>query len=375
MRIRQSDGTAPLVIGTGLVALDVVITAADPQPVQQWAGGTCGNVMLGLRYLGWRAAPVARFSEGQAATRLLADLRTWGVSTKLVTVSDDGSTPVIVHRIGTTATGQPHHTFSWRCPNCGSRLPGYKPILASSAQSFADRLDAPRVFFFDRASRGALVLARACAERGAAIVFEPSAVGNPILFREAWGLAHVLKYSHERLQDLPADLEESTEARLQIETLGHEGLRYRSRLPRSRMRTWRRLDALTAMSVKDTAGSGDWCTTGIIHRLLRSGRKGLMVATDESLRNALRYGQALAAWNCSFYGARGGMYSVSKEVFEQQIGQILNGEGGRRGADGAAKSLRYSIASLCRSCEETESEASRSKHTRSSHPIRRRVGS
>lgn len=363
MRNHHSAGAAPLAIGTGLVALDVVITAGDPRPAQQWVGGTCGNVMLALRYLGWHSAPVARLSEGQASTRVLADLRAWGVSTEFVTVGDDGSTPVIVHRIGRTVTGEPYHTFSWRCPNCGTRLPGYKPVLASAAERLIDRLDTAQVFFFDRASRGALVLARAFAARGAAVLFEPSAVGNPVLFREAWQLAHIVKYSHERLHDLPADLEESTEARLQIETLGQEGLRYRSRLPGSRTRTWRRLDALAAESVKDSAGSGDWCTTGIIHRLLRCGRKGLMTATDSGLSDALRYGQALAAWNCGFQGARGGMYSVSKEMFEQHVERIIKGESGRRTADGSAQSsVPYSIASLCPSCEETESQAGRPKH-------------
>lgn len=48
------------------------------------------------------------------------------------------------------------------------------------------RLPAAEVFFFDRVSRGALQLAKASSERGAVVVFEPSGVGDPNLFREAW---------------------------------------------------------------------------------------------------------------------------------------------------------------------------------------------
>ena len=59
------------------------------------------------------------------------------------------------------------------------------------------------MFFFDRVSPGALHLARACAERGAIVFFEPSGVGNATLFRQAWEVAHVVKYSHERLSELP----------------------------------------------------------------------------------------------------------------------------------------------------------------------------
>ena len=38
--------TQPLAVGTGLVALDVVITEGSDQPARYWAGGTCGNVLL-----------------------------------------------------------------------------------------------------------------------------------------------------------------------------------------------------------------------------------------------------------------------------------------------------------------------------------------
>lgn len=316
----------PLIVGTGLLALDVVITSSRTRPLGQWAGGTCGNVLLALRYLGWRAAPIARLGADKAARRLLDDLRTWAVSTRFITLDDDGSTPVIVHRIGRTGAGEPYHSFSWRCPGCGTRLPGYKPILASAAETLLDRLETPKVFFFDRLSRGTLTLARAFAERGAAIVFEPSGVGNPLLFREAWSLAHVVKYSHERLHDLPTESEHGDGVRIQIETLGREGLRYRSSAPGCRIGSWQRLEAVPAETFRDAAGSGDWCTAGIIHQLFRRGANSLKTLSDAHLRIALRYGQALAAWNCGFEGARGGMYSADKRTFSEQIKQILTGD-------------------------------------------------
>ena len=317
--------SAPLVVGTGLVALDVVLADDSRVSARQWAGGTCGNVLLALRYLGWESAPIARFREGHAANRILDDLRRWGASTDFITVADDGSTPVIVQRIGRTLSGEPYHTFSWRCPRSGNRLPGYRPILASVAHHLAAEIGTPKVFFFDRVSRGALTLARVAAARGAAIVFEPSGVGHPALFREAWEIAHVVKYSHERLQELPAEVEAIDGVRIQIETLGRDGLRYRSRLPACKTRSWQRLEALPAEDVKDTAGAGDWCTAGIVHKLLREGANGLGALNDAGLREAIRYGQALAAWNCAFEGARGGMYSVEKEDFERQVERILRG--------------------------------------------------
>lgn len=350
----------PLAVGTGLVALDVVISDSQPDTPRHWAGGTCGNVLVVLRYLGWRAAPVARLRDGDAATQLLADLKRWGVSDEFISLAGDGSTPVIVQRITQTPGGDPYHTFSWRCPNCGARLPGYKPVLATDAEELGERLVTPRVFFFDRLSRGALVLARRCADLGAAVVFEPSSVGNPSLFREAWELADVVKYSHERLHELPAELEAKSGPRLQIETLGRDGLRYRTRLPASRSRTWQRLEALPATRVRDTAGAGDWCTAGVIHKLFPEGASAIESVTDAEVRDGIRYGQALAAWTCGFEGARGGMYEVEKSQFEGEVAALLGKTSGGIAVGNSRRSkTQNGVACLCPSCEQPEQVAIR----------------
>ncbi len=356
---------APLAVGTGLLALDAVVSEDRPGTPRYWAGGTCGNVLVVLRFLGWRAAPIARLREGDAATRLKADLDRWGVSTDFITLDDDGSTPVIVQRIGRTPGGEPFHTFSWRCPNCGARLPGYKPVLAAEGEALAGRLNSPRVFVFDRLSRGAIVLARAAAESGAAVVFEPSSVGNPALFREAWELADVVKYSHERLHELPADLERRDGPRLQIETLGRDGLRYRTRLPGCKT-AWQRLESIPAARVRDTAGAGDWCTAGVVHRLFPAGASALDAATDSSVRDAIRYGQALAAWTCGFEGARGGMYEVEKPQFEREVAALLGASsGGKDGGAGTQSAGQEGVECLCPACERPKRGVTRQPKARS----------
>ena len=121
----------PNVLGSGLLALDIVTSEVSREPARYWAGGTCGNVLIALSYLGWESQPVARLQTGTAAGRILRDLKKWGVSDRFVSVTDDGSTPVIVERIAEGAGGIPRHSFSWRCPMCGSQFPGFKPVLAS----------------------------------------------------------------------------------------------------------------------------------------------------------------------------------------------------------------------------------------------------
>jgi fructokinase len=60
----------PTITGTGLVALDVVCNAQSQCVPAFFAGGTCGNVLTILSYLGWRAMPISRLSHGFPAERL-----------------------------------------------------------------------------------------------------------------------------------------------------------------------------------------------------------------------------------------------------------------------------------------------------------------
>ncbi|MDR3636004.1 MAG: PfkB family carbohydrate kinase [Isosphaeraceae bacterium] len=350
----RADVKTPAVVGSGLLALDIVISEVSGAPTGYWAGGTCGNVLIALRYFGWESQPVARLRSGAAANRILEDLHRWGVSNRFVSTADDGSTPVIVERIIKGSGNVPRHSFSWRCPECGSQFPAFKPVLATVAEEIATMAAGAQVYFFDRATPGGIVLAKACAENGALVVFEPSSIGNQILFRQAWETAHIVKYSHERLRELP-EVNVAHSPLLQIETLGEAGLRYR-KVPRTgRGGEWIEIGAFKVDVVRDTAGSGDWCTAGIIECCGRSGADGFANLKQDELESAIRYGQALAAWNCGFEGARGGMYAVDRETFLQQVGHILEG-----GSDLPNGTLEFRgrdkafVGGLCPACKEAD---------------------
>ena len=57
MTVANNDKGRPSIFGTGLIALDLVISSDPATPVQSWVGGTCGNVLSILAYLGWDAFP------------------------------------------------------------------------------------------------------------------------------------------------------------------------------------------------------------------------------------------------------------------------------------------------------------------------------
>ncbi|HEV2296469.1 MAG TPA: PfkB family carbohydrate kinase [Tepidisphaeraceae bacterium] len=314
----------PVVIGTGLVALDVVIAddaAAEPLLC---AGGTCGNVLTALAFRGWDAYPVARLRADAASKRVLDDLTHWGVKLDFVTVSDIGSTPVVVQHIRENGNGERSHKFSRRCPTCGNWLPWYKAVKAAAIPDLSPRLPKAHVFYFDRTSRGAVTLAEHARDAGAVVVFEPSAESDPSLLDDALATAHVVKVAADRLRGNGSVLR-AQRPTLLIETLGAKGLRYSAKA-RAGKRVWKTLSAFPVNELRDSAGAGDWCTAGIISRLGQLGVDGLATASAQTLEDAIRLGQAMAAWTCRYDGPRGGMYAVTPEEFDHAITAILKGK-------------------------------------------------
>jgi fructokinase len=308
----------PTCIGTGLVALDVVINGNPDLPPMLRAGGSCGNVLTILSYLGWKSYPFARLRDDVAAVEVLQDMGKWGVKTRLISRNGTGSTPIIVERIGTNQRGVPWHRFEWVCPNCGSWLPKHKAVLAKDVKRDGKRLPRSQVFYFDRVAPGSLELAKIYKKRDAFIFFEPSAIKNKECFLECLRVADIVKYSHERLGHT-AELMDKVPIPLEIETLGADGLRYRLGSEGKRIRRWKIMHGYPVNDLKDAAGAGDWCSAGIIHLLGTKGKKGFKKASSKQIDNALSFGQALAALNCYYEGARGSMYNISR----RNIGKLV----------------------------------------------------
>jgi fructokinase len=290
--------------------------------------------LWGLEEWSW---PVADLGEDDPGGRVVADLVRWSVRPDLVRRGPGRETPVIIHHIRRDENGAVH-SFSARCPFCGRRLPDFEPVPLEGVEERLPLVPAAQVCFFDRDSEGSLQLAEHCAARGALVVWEPNYAGPEVQLARALSAAHVLKFARDRVPDLanqPLD-----GPLLVIETLGADGLRYQDR--RTSASEWQHLPAVPVPVVRDAGGSGDWCTAGLMHHLGRGGLAGFCAASADDLRTSLRFGQALAAWNCAFEGARGGMYVVDRERFRRDVAALLAGEvldpgqGGRTGGqDGA----------------------------------------
>lgn len=343
--IKTRAASAPSCAGTGFVTLDWVINDNDPDAVPaSWAGGSCGNVMCILAYLGWECFPIARLGNDTAARRLFADFETWNVKTTFISQSPGDNTPLIVQRIGVGYNGIPWHRFEWTCPDCGAFFPKYKPVLNRDVPEIMERMPSLKAFYFDRVAPSSIQLAKASKEKGALVVFEPSSIKDDRLFAQCLEVADVVKYSHDRLGHIQ-ELAEGIQAPLQIETLGAQGLRFRLG---GKPQKWETMSAFSVQNLEDAAGSGDWCSAGIIHTLTQQGSPKKL--NRKSVQLALRFGQALAAVNCRYQGARGSMYNLTRLEFEASIHELLKDANQFKAAKKKAIAPLHHLRGICPSC-------------------------
>jgi hypothetical protein len=246
----------PQVFGTGLIALDLVMSADPAAPVRSWAGGTCGNVLSILAYLGWDAFPIARLNSDSASQRVKADMKRWGVKLDFASCPPTTHTPIIIQEIRRGRNGAPTHRFTWACPRCGEWLPSFKAVTQDVVEAVSPRLRSANVFFIDRLSRAALTLAAQASDEGSVVIFEPAGNSDSKMFAEALKLSHIIKYANQRLASVGDVMEPSSAVLVEVQTLGSQGLRFRLRLGRG-VSGWKHLGAIKAPRIADTCGSGD----------------------------------------------------------------------------------------------------------------------
>jgi fructokinase len=297
----------PTVLTLGYCTLDVIRCNGM---ISHQAGGTAANVAANLAFLGWQAGFAGRLGRDPAGRRIRGDLRQSGVNVDLVDYDPAVDSPVIVHEVD-----PPRHSFLFRCPNCERRFPRHRPISETKLSDLLDDLPAVDVFFFDRASAPALHLTTKLHERGSLVVFEPSAPGRPSRTLAAAEIAHIVKCSHERREQLPRGLLCERSGQLQIETLGARGLRYRQGSDR-----WRKL-AAPKITVSDSGGAGDWLTASFLAQLAPAAPSRLL---EDGIPEFLSQAQAIAALCCRFIGART-MAKLPPKIIRRAATDLLAG--------------------------------------------------
>ena len=259
INVKKIKKGASTCIGSGLIALDVIVNGKQSTPAKLCAGGSCGNVLSILSFLGWESKPIGRLANNRASEKLFNDFSNFNVDTSLITTSKDGKTPIIIHRILKDKEGNPKHRFEFKVPETNIWLPMYKPVLASSVSNLISKKNYSNVFYFDRVSRSTIDLARYYKSKGALIVFEPSSLKDNKQFLECLSIADIIKFSRDRINNY-SNIFQYPNAPLEIETLGENGLQYR--IKSDPIPKWKIVPSFKFSNVLDTAGAGDWCTAG-----------------------------------------------------------------------------------------------------------------
>jgi sugar/nucleoside kinase (ribokinase family) len=340
--------SVPRVVGTGLIVLDITVSAVTSAPAHPvWTGGTCGNVLSILSFLGWESHAVGRIGNDAAGTCLLRDLLDSGVGSENLD-REAGGTPIILHRVAVDRRGGVRHGYAFECPQCDRRYPSFRPVLVSRAETLASAAGAAGVFFFDRVSRGILDMAAAARRNNAVVVFEPSASGEEKQFVEAYEVSDVVKYARERRAKFEPWLEKATSHRrapLEIETRGAEGLVFRLRGERR----WRQREALPISHLRDASGAGDWLTAGFLYAAAREGIPKVL-KDPAAVERALHVGEALAAFNCQFEGPRGAMYASAVDATARMLNVVDARVRKKLTRETKRPALQMTLTGVCSAC-------------------------
>lgn len=281
------------VVGTGFTVMDRVYVDSLAFSAEE-LGGSCGNVLISLAMLRRHVAPVLRLGADEVGVRLVGEFHHAGAETRYIRRRADMRSPVLAQHLHASGV----HTFAFRCPETDVDLPRYQPIGEDELREALPAILKCSVFYADRLSVAIVEAMEAAAGSGSVVYFEPSDVGDDDLFRRALKVTSVLKFSAERLAGLAGRVD-GADGMILIVTHGEAGLEVR----RGGERHWS--GSHPAPDVRDTCGSGDMVSVGVIDWLLARGRDGRSGFSMSEFVQGIEAGQRLAAENCAYVGARG----------------------------------------------------------------------
>lgn len=302
------------ILGSGVFNLDTIVVREYPQGPQQQrvfnekvaleeVGGTCGNVVTMLAYLGEEVFPVARFDDSPEGLKLTEDFRRYGCDCRFVSNTPDGGTTTLrcVHKLDREG----NHTLSSRIGSAGgSRFPRRKFLRGrDEAPAFLEALDfVPDVFFFDDPASGHRVLAKGLREKGTLVYFEPAHMETSAE-KGSVDVSDIIKFSNQNIPDVA--FTDGYKDKLFIQTMGSEGLRFNLR-----GEGWMNLPPAECEKVIDWEGAGDWTTSMLIHGLCQRGILSVRDMTGSAITEILLEAQRVAARSVEYLGSKGIIHAM-----------------------------------------------------------------
>ncbi|EQB22038.1 hypothetical protein UNSWDHB_652 [Dehalobacter sp. UNSWDHB] len=311
----SNENNVPNVLGAGLLCLDIIKNIENTKYLN---GGSCGNVVSALSFLGWRSSIITNQYKDPAGDILNQNLERLRV--RRIEVGRPIQTPRIVQEVINS-----DHRYLLSCPDCGRKLPSIEPLTEKTVENIAESSNHYNVYYTDRTSRGIEFLRNILRNRGTWTVYEPNSSRNINSLLRSSLESHIVKFSGEKVSQSLADkireIAINGSTTLIVRTMGKDGVLFCYRKRDNKMSKWFQLESQPVTDFVDSSGAGDWCTTGLLFNLVNRHRKSKLWLTRDEVVAALQYGQALSAISCSFSGALGLIYSDNGEKIQTIVNE------------------------------------------------------
>jgi fructokinase len=302
------------VAGTGFAVLDRVYPKHEK--AFEALGGSCGNVLVSLAMLQRSVFPLLALGDDVVGNSLVNEFVRAGADTRYISRRYGMLSPILAQWLDTDGS---QHSFRFICPETEKDLPRYCSVDDLEVEGAKPALSACAVFYTDRLNRSTFRAMQTAAQSGSVVFFEPSAIEDEELFDRAIALCSIVKYSSERLSDRLSGRNLSAGA-IAVVTHGADGLEVRQ----DGERAW--CAAIKAPVVRDTCGSGDMVSVGIIDWMLTHHTRGTPQPSLLDFLPGVVAGQRLAAINCAYAGARGIFLhhgaSCARSILDGRIGEV-----------------------------------------------------
>ena len=294
-------------VGAGIYNLDTIFVkeGKEEKKVIEEVGGTCGNIVTILSWLGWNTYPIARLDNSPQGLEIKKGLKKYNADTRFVTNSEDGGTTIlkIVHKKdkqGRNKTG-----ISTSNPK-GGRFPAYRFIRKERATEIVANLEFnPMVFFFDSPQAGHRILAEEWRKKGTLVYFEPSTIKDKSI-QKCIAESDIIKFSDQNIPD--AGFTGTFEDKLFIQTLGEKGLRFNLC-----NQGWTYMPPVYNDNVVDCEGAGDWTTAAFLDNLTKRGHINIRNLETEEVKIALHEAQQMASRSVSYLTPKGMIHQYGHE--------------------------------------------------------------
>lgn len=288
------------ILGTGFLCVDFIEHGARREVVP---GGTAGNVITFLAQLGMDTSFLCADYEDDTWIWLKRALESRDIHLLYFTKSKK-AVPKILEKLDVDG----EHRFETSCPVCNKKwvdlvLPNESQINEKILYEISNL----NLFYYDRISPG--IRRMVDYNKKGWNFYEPNSCRFYGQFVENVRNTHILKFSQERIPEgyterIIKDLQES-QVQLIIVSLGKNGLKYSFRDSSRHLCDWIEVEACKVEKVVDNSGAGDWLTAVFLFYFLRYYPFFTKKLEGQRLKEILKIGNEIAAFQCGFVGAQG----------------------------------------------------------------------